>query len=359
VGGRQIELPEGELTVGRSRTCAVMLNDLSVSRNHALVVVRPGRVTVKDLDSSNGTYLNGIRLAAEAEVADGDRLTIGETDVVVHITPPADLGARTQMVDVGARCGACGTRLQPGQATCPSCGKAQGAAARVVSKTEMLTPVAASAPGPPPAIQRDSGQVNAPTEPMRDPLLPPVPPPPPLPPLAVHGGPPRSGGEVLPPLDEAIFHTPPAQRSSPAVPAVEAAASPVAAPAAGFGIRLLAYLVDAVVVAVVAVGAQAVLGFDSLTGAMVASGLALVVLVGMPVVGWSRFGTTPGKRIFGLVVLGPDGRPGMTLGRAFLRLFGYLLSTATLGIGFLLIAFTPARKGLHDHLAGTTVVRAR
>ena len=49
----------------------------------------------------------------------------------------------------------------------------------------------------------------------------------------------------------------------------------------------------------------------------------------------------------------------MTIGRALLRnVVGYMAS-GILGIGFLMIAFTPERKGLHDLIAGTMVVRSR
>ncbi|MCB1033116.1 MAG: FHA domain-containing protein, partial [Acidobacteria bacterium] len=52
------ELSEGESLVGRSRNCQVVVRDPSVSRSHALLTFRDGVVRVKDLSSSNGTYVN-------------------------------------------------------------------------------------------------------------------------------------------------------------------------------------------------------------------------------------------------------------------------------------------------------------
>ncbi len=74
------------------------------------------------------------------------------------------------------------------------------------------------------------------------------------------------------------------------------------------------------------------------------------------VIGWGRFGTTPGKLLLELrVVEARSGeRPGLV--RAFIRYLGYFVSFLALGIGFLWIVFDRRRQGLHDKLAGTRVV---
>jgi uncharacterized RDD family membrane protein YckC len=72
---------------------------------------------------------------------------------------------------------------------------------------------------------------------------------------------------------------------------------------------------------------------------------------------WGTRGATPGQRFFDLSVESEDGRRPIGPGRAALRFFGYLLSAASLGVGFLMIAFTGS--GLHDRIAGTRVVRGR
>ena len=68
-------------------------------------------------------------------------------------------------------------------------------------------------------------------------------------------------------------------------------------------------------------------------------------------------GFTVGKWAAGLRILRANGSP-IGIGRALLRHFlGYPLSFITLGIGFLIVAFTSRGRGLHDLIAGTIVVR--
>ena len=69
-----------ELTVGRAATCTIgMPDDSFVSQLHARVFRESGSTMIEDLGSTNGTYLNGKRLAAPERVAKGDRVQIGNT----------------------------------------------------------------------------------------------------------------------------------------------------------------------------------------------------------------------------------------------------------------------------------------
>jgi hypothetical protein len=76
--------------------------------------------------------------------------------------------------------------------------------------------------------------------------------------------------------------------------------------------------------------------------------------VGYFVYYWGIVGQTPGKAAAGIEVRGVDGRYPIGLPTAFARLFGYVVSTALLGIGFVLVLF--GRDALHDKIAGTKVV---
>jgi len=79
-GGRAGETfhPEGErTTIGRSPDCEIFLDDVTVSRKHAVVVRRDGAFFVEDLGSLNGTFLNRRRIES-GELADGDELQIGK-----------------------------------------------------------------------------------------------------------------------------------------------------------------------------------------------------------------------------------------------------------------------------------------
>lgn len=77
VDGREIELTDGEVTLGRSRTSTVRVDHESVSRSHALLVFDKGLAILKDLNSSNGTYVGGRRVHNETKLADGDRIQLG------------------------------------------------------------------------------------------------------------------------------------------------------------------------------------------------------------------------------------------------------------------------------------------
>ena len=79
-GGRAGEVfnPQGErTTVGRSPDCGIFLDDVTVSRRHAVLVARDGEYYIEDLGSLNGTYVNRRRIES-ARLDDGDELQIGK-----------------------------------------------------------------------------------------------------------------------------------------------------------------------------------------------------------------------------------------------------------------------------------------
>jgi len=76
-GGCRIQLTEGENTVGRGGDASVSIDDLSVSRRHALMVVRSGRATVEDLGSKNGSFVEGLPIAGPTPLEDGARVQFG------------------------------------------------------------------------------------------------------------------------------------------------------------------------------------------------------------------------------------------------------------------------------------------
>jgi pSer/pThr/pTyr-binding forkhead associated (FHA) protein len=69
---------EGErMTIGRSPDAGVFLDDVTVSRNHAVLLEQEGRFVIEDEGSLNGTYVNRQRVES-AELEDGDELQIGK-----------------------------------------------------------------------------------------------------------------------------------------------------------------------------------------------------------------------------------------------------------------------------------------
>jgi hypothetical protein len=71
-----------ELLVGRAQSCDVVLEDRSVSRRHARLVFRDATWVICDLDSTNGTFVNGVRVG-RCQLRPGDRVLIGEQVVEI------------------------------------------------------------------------------------------------------------------------------------------------------------------------------------------------------------------------------------------------------------------------------------
>jgi hypothetical protein len=70
----------GGLSIGRSTDADVRISDRYASGIHARLFERGGRYFVEDMNSTNGTLLNGATLKGEAELIDGDTVQIGDTE---------------------------------------------------------------------------------------------------------------------------------------------------------------------------------------------------------------------------------------------------------------------------------------
>jgi hypothetical protein len=76
------------LTIGRDKNVEVVLTDPEVSRRHARLETQGGVVFVRDLESSNGTFLNGQRLRSAIETREGDTIDVGTTRLIVEQLQP-------------------------------------------------------------------------------------------------------------------------------------------------------------------------------------------------------------------------------------------------------------------------------
>jgi len=142
---------------------------------------------------------------------------------------------------------------------------------------------------------------------------------------------------------------------------------------AGFWVRVLAAIIDTIILAVVdgivqflalapmikTMSQQQMTGADAMN-VLAAAGVVWVVdtVIGACYEAFfiNKMGATPGKMALGLKVVRPNGAP-VDLGRAFGRYFAKLLSAIILLIGYIMVAFDAEKRGLHDMICDTRVIK--
>lgn len=70
-----------ELTIGRSPDNSIIINDNTVSRRHATLIIAQNEFSIKDLGSANGTFVNGMRVAGVSSLQSNDILKVGNAVV--------------------------------------------------------------------------------------------------------------------------------------------------------------------------------------------------------------------------------------------------------------------------------------
>jgi len=144
---------------------------------------------------------------------------------------------------------------------------------------------------------------------------------------------------------------------------------------AGFWIRVIAYLIDKIilwtfsllffVLGVVALNTNTISHnfgeiFHTLGSAFFLAYYATTTFITMFYFTYfhGTIGQTPGKKLLGIRVIQQSGAP-MTLGVAFLRWVGYIVSGLVLYLGFIWVGLSSRKQGWHDIIAGTYVVKIR
>jgi uncharacterized RDD family membrane protein YckC len=378
VEGRPLELTDGEATFGRSRTSTVRLEHESVSRSHALLLLRRGEVTIRDLNSSNGTWIGGKRIDGEVRLSDASHVQLGAAVIEVKILPPPVPSEQTAMID-----------------------SSEGPPAPAVPSR------AAPAPGASPAPMTYEPEAVAPEAP---PVVDPAPSaaPNPITPSGLFTDIDRQAREAiseqpiheeeLRPHPDAVATVVPAGPSS--VADVSLAIGPELAPraevrqlagerratavgevprsTASLPARFGALLVDNVVlvamdlllmspVAVIlyfrpelqsvpATSDPVFIGIFVLCSVL-AFAANLLYTAGL----WAMRGRTPGKALLGLAIVRRGANPGDGIGwnAALLRWVFQILGSIPFGIGWWIALFRKDRRAWHDIVAGTWVVRSR
>ena len=83
----QVVLQGPRVVIGRSSRCDLTIADDSISRNHAELILGPDGWTLRDLDSRNGTFLNGQRIRNTQPLKAGDRVKVGVATFTVMPEP--------------------------------------------------------------------------------------------------------------------------------------------------------------------------------------------------------------------------------------------------------------------------------
>lgn len=91
--GASFILEGDQLTVGRDATNEIVINDAEISRRHARLTFQGGKYVLEDLGSTNGTFVNGQRLAGPRVLKAGEVVQFGEQIMLVFEVTSMDAGA--------------------------------------------------------------------------------------------------------------------------------------------------------------------------------------------------------------------------------------------------------------------------
>lgn len=97
--GQTFQLRSAEMIVGRQKGCGVRIPSAEVSRQHCLLSYSDDLLSVEDLSSANGTFLNGRRIGKREFVRPGDKLKIGPVILLVQYQLTQAAVARLLQVD--------------------------------------------------------------------------------------------------------------------------------------------------------------------------------------------------------------------------------------------------------------------
>ena len=91
--GAAFTLEGDQLTIGRDSVNEIVINDAEISRRHARLTFQGGKYVLEDLGSTNGTFVNGQRLAGPRVLKAGEVVSFGEQIVMVFEATNFDAGA--------------------------------------------------------------------------------------------------------------------------------------------------------------------------------------------------------------------------------------------------------------------------
>jgi predicted component of type VI protein secretion system len=95
----EVALGDGRTTIGRHPASDIVLAHQAVSGRHAAIISSNGAAMLEDLGSSNGTFVNGLRIASTV-LADRDKVTVATFELEYVAAPPAALPAHAGSIEV-------------------------------------------------------------------------------------------------------------------------------------------------------------------------------------------------------------------------------------------------------------------
>src|ERR1700732_3950936 len=93
---RPLPLSDGEHLAGRDAECSLVIDASTVSRRHARITVVSGTATIEDLDSTNGTQVNGTRIFGPTRLETGNKIALGTAVLLVKINDPSALTVKVE-----------------------------------------------------------------------------------------------------------------------------------------------------------------------------------------------------------------------------------------------------------------------
>lgn len=102
---RLVELNPGQYVIGRDESCELFIDEERISRRHLRLTVTAADLLAEDLDSSNGSYVNGLALCERVPLRPGELLILGADAVFVRMSTSADSESSMGTPPPQSRCG--------------------------------------------------------------------------------------------------------------------------------------------------------------------------------------------------------------------------------------------------------------